>query len=119
MYRIPNELDLSATIGQFTTQFCVGAFDVQFDLGDVHFAVQSEIRLYINNILIGHWQPGSWPTPEFRELFNVDVVEAVTVSDTEIKITFENSTSLHLYDNSDQYESMQISIKGEDQLWII
>jgi len=41
MYRIPKELDLSKAVGEFTTQIRVGKYDIQFEFGDVHFAVQT------------------------------------------------------------------------------
>lgn len=119
MYGIPKELDLSKAIGQFTTQFCVGAFDIQFELGDVHFAVNSEIRLKRDGEEIALWQEGAWPSQAFYEFFNIAVAEIKVVGDKEIAFFFEKGLSMHIYDNSDQYESMQIQIKGENNLLVI
>jgi len=119
MYRVPKDLDLSKVKGQFTTQLCVGPQDLQFDFGDVHFAVQSEIRLFRNGSELVRWQAGEWPPKEFYEIFNVEAALAERVNRQEIAINLNNGTSIHLYDNSDQYESMQIEIKGDGRSWII
>jgi len=118
MYHIPKDLDLSAAVGQCITQFCVGAWDLQFDLGDVHFAVQSEIAVSKKGDLIGRWQPKSWPSVEFIELFNIEVTEVTVPNEYEIVIAFANDMSMHIYDNSEQYESMQIQIRGTEHLWV-
>ncbi len=113
MYRIPKELDLSKTVGEFTTQINVGKYDIQFDFGDVHFAVQSPIKILKEGKLIATWEEGIWPESGFIEIFNLPVSSVQIPDDRTIIIKFENKLEMHLSDNSDQYESMQISIKGE------
>jgi hypothetical protein len=119
MYRIPKELDLSKIVGEFTTQINVGKYDIQFELGDVHFAVQSPIEILKDGKLIAKWQEGSWPESGFLEIFNLPVASVQVPNDKTIIIKFENNLEMHLTDNSEQYESMQISIKGESGPWII
>ena len=119
MYRIPKELDLSKLNGQFTTQIGIGPHDIQFSIGDVHFAIQSEIKLTKNGEQVAVWREGDWPSSEFYHVMNVDVVSHAIPNDREIVINFGNGYSMHIYDSSDQYESMQISFKGEDSLWVI
>ena len=46
MYGFPADLDLSPAIGQETTQFCVGAYDLQFAFGSVTFAIQSRVEIF-------------------------------------------------------------------------
>ncbi len=55
MYRIPDKLDLSPVVGEFTTQLRVGQFDLQFTFGPVSFAVQSPVNLFRDGKLIAHW----------------------------------------------------------------
>ena len=119
MYRVPRDLNLSKLDGQFTTQICIGPFDLQFSIGDVHFVIQSEIKLKKNGEGIAVWKEGDWPSSEFYNVMNIEVESHHIPNDREIAITFKNGYSLHIYDNSDQYESMQIRIKGEDGLWVI
>ena len=119
MYRIPKELELSKLNGQFTTQICIGPFDIQFSIGDVHFAVFSEVKLTQNGEQVAVWSEGDWPSSEFYSVMNVEVDSHSIPNDREIVITFKNGYSMHIYDNSDQYESMHISLKGEEGIWVI
>jgi len=119
MYRIPKDLDLSPAIGQFTTQLMVGQFDLQFTFGKVSFAIQSPVNLFRNGELIAHWEEGKWPEPGFYDIMNTEVRRCDVVNDKLIVFQFENGVEMHLQDNSDQYESMQISFAGNPTQWII
>lgn len=119
MYRIPKELDLSKAVGEFTTQIHVGKYYIQFEFGDVHFAVESPIKLMKNGEIVATWEEGKWPESGFIEIFNVPISNVNIPNDKTIVIRFENNLEMHLSDNSDQFESMQISIKGESGSWII
>lgn len=118
MYRIPKELDLSKAVGEFTTQIRVGKYDIQFEFGDVHFAVQTPIKLLKSGEVVATWEEGKWPESGFIEIFNVPISNINIPDDKTIVITFENNLEMHLSDNSDQFESMQISINGESGPWI-
>jgi hypothetical protein len=119
MYRFPKDLNLSPVIGEFITQFRVGQWDIQFTLGKVDFAIQSQITLLENNEQIGQWIEGQWPDPEFIKLFNSEVTEWEIISDQLLVLKFVNGIEMHLTDNSDQYESMQISFSSDDKQSII
>ena len=119
MYGIPKDLDLSKIVGQFTTQLCLGAFDLQFDFGDIHFAVQSEIKLFKAGKEQAAWEAGEWLPEGFSQLFNLEVAGISIPNTKEIVITFEGGLEMHLYDNSEQYESMHIRIKGDPTTYII
>lgn len=119
MYRIPKDLDLSPIIGEFATQIRVGQFDLQFTFGDINFIVQSPINLFRDGRLTAHWEPGRWPDGGFYEIMNTEIRHSEVVSDSLIVIEFENHIQMHLVDNSDQHESMQIQIRGNPFPWII
>jgi len=119
MYRIPTELDLSSVVGEFTTQVRVGQFDLQFMFGDVNFAIQSPVNLFRAGKVIAHWEQGKWPDPSFYEIMNTEVTLCEVVNDRLIVLEFANGIEMHLEDNSDQHESMQISLKGNPSQWII
>jgi len=119
MYRIPKELDLSPIVGDFTTQIRVGQFDLQFTIGDVSFAIQSPVNLFRGGELIAHWEEGKWPDPGFYDIMNTEVIRCQIVNDRLIIVEFKNGIEMHLEDNSDQYESMQIQSKGNASPWII
>lgn len=119
MYRIPKDLDLSAAVGEFTTQLRVGQFDLQFTFGPIDFAVQSPVNLFRENKQLAHWEQGAWPDPAFYDIMNVDVTRCDVVNDRLIVFEFDNGIHMHLEDNSDQFESMRITIEGEPLTWII
>ena len=119
MNRIPKNLDLSPVVGEFTTQVRVGQFDLQFTFGPVNFAVQSPVNLFRDGKLLAHWEEGKWPDPGFYEIMNAEVNRCEVVNDRLIVFEFGNGIAMHLEDNSDQYESMQISFEGDPSQWII
>jgi hypothetical protein len=119
MYRIPKDLDLSPVVGEFTTQLRVGQFDLQFTFGTVNFAVQSPVNVFRDGELVAHWEEGKWPDPGFYDIMNSEVRRCQVANDRLIVFEFENGLAMHLEDNSDQYESMQISITGAPSQWII
>lgn len=118
MYRIPEDFDLSPVIGQFTTQVCVGQFDLQFEFGPIRFAVQSPVNLFRNDKRIAHWEEGQWPEPGFYDIMNEGVTRCEVVNDRLIVIEFQNGIEMHLEDSSDEYESMQIYLHGDPILWV-
>ena len=118
MYGIPNDLDLDILIGAESTQIRVGQFDIQFTIGRVDFRIQSKVTLHESGEEIGLWEEGHWPDSAFYKIMNVPVKEVKIVLPKEVLITFENGISICLSDSSDQFESMQISVDGEEP-WII
>lgn len=119
MYRIPDNIDLSPLVGEFTTQVRVGQFDLQFTFGSVSFAVQSPVNLFRDGKLVAHWEEGRWPDPGFYDIMNVEVKLCEVVNNRLIVFEFDNGIAMHLEDSSDQYECMQISFAGDSSHWII
>jgi hypothetical protein len=119
MYRVPLDLDLSTIVGESTTQIRVGQFDVQFTFGPVSFAIQSPVSLVRNGEVIGRWAEGRWPDSGFFETMNVKVSSWKIPNDRTILIHLENGIEIHLMDDSDSYECMQISTEGSPRPVII
>ncbi|MBT1118661.1 hypothetical protein ACYCFL_04970 [Stutzerimonas nitrititolerans] len=119
MYRIPKDIDLSGIVGEFTTQVLVGQFDIQFRFGTYHFAVQSDVHLIQHGKVIGVWQSGAWPSQQFFEIMNINIVKCQIPDERKIVIHLENGIEIHLSDDSDQFECMQIYVDGEQDPWII
>ena len=119
MYRIPKDLDLSPIVGEFITQVRVGQFDLQFTFGKVNIAIQSPVRLFREGKQVASWEAGKWPEPGFYDTMNTEVRRCEIVNDRLIVLRFDNDVEMHLEDNSDQYESMQILFAGNPSQWII
>ena len=119
MYRIPKELNLSPVVGEFTTQIRVGQFELQFTFGDINISVSSPVNLFRGGVLVGHWEEGKWPDSGFYDIMNTEITRCETVTDKLIVIEFANDIQMHLVDDSDQYECMQIHFKGNPSPWIV
>ncbi len=117
MNRIPKNLCLEGIIGSFTTQIRMGQFDLQFSFGDIDFKVESEIELFRNGECIGQWYEGHFPSAEFYEIMNSDVVRYSLPDDRLLVIYLDNDIEVHMKDNSDQFESIQIT--WDQKQWII
>lgn len=115
MYGFPRQLDLSPALGEFTTQLCVGQFDLQFSLGDFRFVVQSKIDLLRSGHLIASWEPGRWPEPAFYSVMNEPVTRIEFVHDRLLEIELESGLVLCIPDASDEYESAQIIVGTHSQ----
>ncbi len=63
--------------------------------------------------------PSRRPDSGFYEVMNTEVTRCQIVSERLIVFEFENGIEMHLEDNSDQYESMQIRVKDPPSEWII
>ncbi|MCW9027464.1 MAG: hypothetical protein OQJ80_00910 [Kangiella sp.] len=118
MYRIPKDLDLSKVIGEFATEIRVGQSDIQLALGSVTFTIESQVKLVRDGKVIGNWEFGKWPTEKFYEIMNVCVVKYEVPDERTIIIVLENNIEIHMHDDSDENECIQISING-DAKWII
>jgi len=108
MYRIPKDFDISKAVGGCITQICVGEFDLQFTVGEIHFSIWSPASLVFDGEVVGKWQEGSWPDQQFIKILNVNLATYEIPNDRSIVLHFENGIELHLEDHSDQYESMHI-----------
>ncbi len=119
MYGFPRDLDLTAAIGQETTQFCVGPYDLEFSFGSVCFSVQSLVELRRTDMVLASWEGGGWPSAGFYEAF-CSPVSAVRVLDERcLCISLESGLDLHIFDTSEQYESLAISVAGVEGPYII
>ena len=119
MYRIPKELDLSAVVGEFTTQLRVGQIDLQFAFGSVDFSINSPVSLFRDGELVARWEAGTWADPGFYDIMNAVARRCEVVNDRLIAIELENGIEIHLEDSFDHYESMTINIEGDPATWVI
>ena len=119
MYKIPLNLDLTKIVGCVATQILVGQFDIQFSFGEVRFVVQSRIDLVRDDQIIGSWREGRWPDSQFYEVMNTNVLGYKIPTEREVVIYLSNEISMHLHDDSDQFECIRIAIEGEKSEWVI
>ena len=97
----------------------MGAFDLQFTFGNVAFAIQSRVELFRTGEVIGAWEAGLMPDSTFLQIFNNPIDSIAVLDERRLGITLRDGLELHLLDNFDQYESMQIYIDGLEGVWIV
>lgn len=59
------------------------------------------------------------PDSAFYQVFNNPVDSIALIDERRLGITLRDGLELHLLDNSDQYESMQIYLNGLEGVWIV
>ena len=119
MKRIPEDLDLSALVGEITTQIRVGKYDIQFSIGKVNFSIWSPIKILRDGKEIGNWEEDKWPDSAFIEVLNVKVTKYETPNQEFIALYFENGVGMYFGKNDEQLETMSIYIEGESALWFM
>ncbi len=110
MYRIPANLDLKDIVGSAIHFIGLGKYQIQF-----HFYsgrtiyVESKIELWRNEQIVSTWnEKDQWSNQLVQDLLEVKVRNFQVQSETVLAIDFDNGYTLWLYDDSDQFESMQI-----------
>jgi len=78
-----------------------------------------KLRSFRDAKLVAHWEEGKWPDPGFYNILNAEVRRCEVVNDRLIVFEFDNGVEMHLEDNLDQYESMQIAFEGDPSQRII
>lgn len=119
MYGFPADLDLSLALGQAITQLRVGPHDLQFSFGDVAFALQSKVEIWRDSDLIGTWEAGGWPDPAFYQVFNIALRTFLVLDPRRLSLRLASGLELRLFDDSEQFESLQITIRGVRDAYII
>ena len=111
MYGVPLDLDLQSIIGNDLNLVGLGKYDVQlnFDGSGVKICIQGDITLMEDKQVIAVWnEKGHWSSLAFQKLLNATVEGYAVPIKRLLEISFKNNLILHLHDNSDQYETMQI-----------
>jgi hypothetical protein len=121
MYGFNEELVIEGLIDHSLNQICVGKYDVQFHFSSGTFiAVQGGARIIEGGSAIATWtEEGAWSDLSFHKLLNHDV-KGYSISDLKtLCINFDEDFALELFDDSDEYESMQIFPNGETNKIIV
>lgn len=116
MYGLSPDLDLSCFVGSELHQICVGKFDVQFRFdSSARIAAQSTVRVVGEVGTIAEWSElAGWTSVAFHALLNEKVKAAAVQSERVLELRFMNGLALEVFDDSQQYESMQIYYPGVD-----
>lgn len=110
MYRIPADLDLNDILGSAIHFIGWGRYQMQFHFHSGRkIFVEGKIELYRNNQVISTWNDqDQWSNLFIQDVLEIKVKNYLVESERVLAIDFENGYTLRLYDDSDQYESMQL-----------
>lgn len=116
MYRIPADLDLSVIIGADLNQIALGRYDVQFSFdAKTTICLQSRAIVLHKGFEVATWSEDSnWSSLAFQGLLNQSVLGYSVPNNQLLEIQFTDCFLLQLYDDSDQYECMQIYFTHAD-----
>jgi hypothetical protein len=110
MYRFAPNFDLGFCVGSSLDQIAIGKYDVQFKFGSgATIAVQSQATVLCREEPVANWtESEGWSSLAYHRLLNEQVTKGIVIDERTIEIQFTENLALRIYDNSDQYESMQI-----------
>jgi hypothetical protein len=120
MYRVPPDLDLSFCAGHSLNQVAIGKYDVQFKFeSGVTLMLRSEGEVLQGGNVVASWtEEAGWSSLAFVALLNQTVIHARVPDERTIELQFPEGFILRVYDNSDQFESMQIFGPGQELIVI-
>lgn len=120
MFRIPQNLDLSRIVGSDLNQVRLGRYDVQFIFDSkTTIAVESRVTVLEKDVAIADWNSErNWNNLKFQQIVNATVVGYAVKDERTLEIRFSENLTLQLFDDSDQYESMQIYCEDQGAIVI-
>jgi hypothetical protein len=111
MYGLFEGIDLHVG-GAELNQICLGKYDVQFNFDSgTSIGVQGRVNVLDAGTVLSTWEANAgWSSLEFQRLLNSTVTECYVESLTLLVISLAGGLDVDLFDSSDQYETMQISL---------
>lgn len=117
MYGIPKTIDLSFLLGKMVQQVCLGRYETQIRLDDANISIECRHTLFVaqdSQEIV--WERDKFPSEGISKLLG-QTLSGVTVEDSgALELTFSQGDRLSLFDDSEQYESFQITC---GDLWIV
>jgi hypothetical protein len=114
MYGLKREIDLTFLQGRELIQVAIGMYQVIFNFdGDVSISIEGQFE-HTSKVNSSEWRPGNPAMAVTTVNLLSAKVEAVHgQEDGTLKLTFSNGDRLVIRDASTEYESYQISRRGE------
>ncbi|MFN0276982.1 MAG: hypothetical protein ACKVRN_00105 [Pyrinomonadaceae bacterium] len=121
MHGIPKELNLEDIVGSSIGEICLDRFNIRihFEAG-VIISIEGKITIKENGSAIATWdQADNWSGVGFQRIFSFPVTHYCVVNEHLLEIEFANNVVLQLHDDTDQYESFNISRKDSDEIIVV
>ena len=117
MYGVPKTTDFSFLLGKTVEQVCLGQYQTQIHLDDANVSIECRHALFLaENSREVIWRRDEFPSEGISKLLG-QTLSRVTVGDSgALELTFSQGDCLSLFDDSEQYESFQITC---GDIWIV
>ena|SRR5258708_4425785 len=110
MHRLPKETDLSFLLGKTVEQVCLGQFQTQVHLNAASISIEGKHALILaeeNREIV--WERSAFPADGISKLLGQTLSRVSVIEDGTIDLSFSSGDRLLVFDDSDQYESYQIT----------
>jgi hypothetical protein len=114
MYGIPADLNLSKLIGIQIKGINVVEFMtvIQFEDGTT-ICIEGEAKITKNDVVITQWkQESGWNTNQYALMIGKLVSSYEVITPRELVINLMEGLQIHIFDNSNEYESFHIYPEG-------
>ncbi|HVZ18816.1 MAG TPA: hypothetical protein VG897_16995 [Terriglobales bacterium] len=110
MYGIPEATDLAFLLGKAVEQVCLGRFQTQVHLDDANISIECRHILYrVDSLKEVLWERDEFPSEGISVLLGQTLSAVTNGSNGALEFAFSNGDRLSLFDDSEQYESFQIT----------
>ena len=110
MYGIPKTIDFSFLLGKMVEQVCLGQYQTQIHLDDANISIECKHTLFIAEGLRKiTWERDEFPSEGISKLLGQTLSRVAVEDSGALEFTFSKGDRLSLFDDSEQYESFQIT----------
>lgn len=118
MHKIPRDIHLDFLVGKELSSITVCRYQISFNFDPKgYIGVESAFEIVDGTKKI-YWEQEHPDVHIPIQLFGTKVSRYTVEDERTLAITFENKMLIRIFDNSDQYESLQIS-DGSNKRYII
>jgi hypothetical protein len=117
MYGIPKTTDFGFLLGKVVEQVCLGQYQTQVHLDDASISIECKHALFVAEGLREIvWERDEFPSEGISHLLGQTLSEVAVEESGALELTFSQGDRLSLFDESEQYESFQITCGDR---WIV
>jgi hypothetical protein len=117
VYGIQKNADFSFLLGKTVEQVCLGQYQTQIHLDDANISIECKHTLFVaegSREII--WERDEFPSEGISKLLGQSLSRVAVEDSGALEFTFSQGDRLSLFDDSEQYESFQITC---GVLWIV
>src|SRR5579863_1397804 len=113
MHGIPKTTDFSFLLGKMVEQVCLGQYQTQVRLDNANISIECKHTLFVaegSREMI--WERDEFPSEGISKLLGQTLSRVAVEDSGALEFTFSSGDRLSLFDDSEQFESFQITCGG-------